>query len=152
MRGVNPLKYFPLDEGVVEIPPKLEEWLRYWWGYSIKKMRPNDWFGVEGDNLFCTPAPATAETVIELLLENRLQHLYLYHTIVVPRLMIFLLRKHTGKEADQFFNVPVGTYFWTLEEYEPLIIALPPLPPISHRNGIGTRKIKGSKWESGKSG
>ena len=84
MRGVNPLKHVLLDEGVVEIPPELEEWLRYWWGYSIKKMRPNDWFEVEGDNLFCTPAPATAETVIELLLENRLQHLYLYHTIVVP--------------------------------------------------------------------
>ena len=66
MRGVNPLKHVLLDEGVVEIPPELEEWLRYWWGYSIKKMRPNDWFEVEGDNLFCTPAPATAETVIEL--------------------------------------------------------------------------------------
>ena len=56
-----------------------------------------------------------------------------------------------GKEADMLFNVPVGTFFWTLEEHEPLIIAFF-FPIISCRKWRGTWKIKRRKGESGTAG
>ena len=104
MRGVNPLKFF-----------ELEEWLRSWGGDSLKKMRPSYWFEVEGNNLLWAPALASAETVMELLLENCIQHPYQSHMILLPCLMTFFCRKQMGKEADLLFNVPMGTSFWTLE-------------------------------------
>ena len=48
MREVNPLKFFPVDEGAVEGSPGLEGWLRYWWGYNLNKMWRSDWFEVQG--------------------------------------------------------------------------------------------------------
>ena len=114
-------------------------------------MRPSDWFELEGDNLLWAPAPVAAETVIELILENRLHHPHQSHEVVVPRLMTFLWRKNTVKEADLLFTVPVGNYFWTLEENETLIIALF-LPIISCRNWRGPWMIKGSEWAPGKAG
>ena len=57
MRGLNPVKIVLVDEGEVERPQKLEEWLRSWWVDSIKKMRRGDWFKVEGDNLLWATSP-----------------------------------------------------------------------------------------------
>ena len=42
MRGLNPLKLVPLDEGAVKISPGLEGWIGSWWGDNIKKMWPSD--------------------------------------------------------------------------------------------------------------
>ena len=56
-----------------------------------------------------------------------------------------------GKEADMLFNVPVGTYSWTMEEHKPLRIAFF-LPIISGRKRRGTWKIKRRKGESGTAG
>ena len=52
MIGVSPLKFVLFDEGGVERSPELEDWLISWWGDSIKKMQPSDWFEMEGDNIF----------------------------------------------------------------------------------------------------
>ena len=56
-----------------------------------------------------------------------------------------------GKEAELLFSVPMGTYFCTLEEYEPLIITFL-LPIISRRNRKLPWIIKGSEWELGTTG
>ena len=56
-----------------------------------------------------------------------------------------------GKEADLLFTVPVGTYFWTLEEHENMILALFFLI-IHHMNWRRPWTIKVSEWESGTSG
>ena len=56
-----------------------------------------------------------------------------------------------GKEADMLFNVPVGTYFWTMEEHKNLIIAFF-FPIISGRKRRGTWKIKRNDGESGTAG
>ena len=82
------------------------------------------------------PAPSPAETVIEILLETNVQHLYRSHLILIHRLLEFLWKFHMGKEADLLFTVPVVTYFWPLEEHEPLIMSLPP-PIISHSKWRG---------------
>ena len=100
MRGVNPLKIFLLDKRAVEISPGLEGWMRYWWGYNLKKMRPIDWFEVHRYDLLWETEPAAAETVIELLLESHLQHPYRFHLIVISCLMTLFWRKNMGKEAD----------------------------------------------------
>ena len=52
MRGINSLKLVLVYEGAVEISPELEEWLRYWWVDSLKKICQIDWFEVEGGNCF----------------------------------------------------------------------------------------------------
>ena len=95
-------------------------------------MRPSDWFEVQGDNVLWEPAPAAAETVIDLLLETCLWYPYWFHLIVITRLMTFLWRKQMGKGNDLLFTVPVGTSFWNLETHEPLIIAFF-IPIISRR-------------------
>ena len=89
MRGAEPLKFVPVDVRVAERSPGLEAWLIYWWEENIKKIQTSDWFEAQGDKFLWEPVPSEVETVIELLLEDFLQHIYRYHLIVVPRLMTF---------------------------------------------------------------
>ena len=146
-RRVNLLKIVPVDVGAVEILPGLEAWLRSWWGANLKNIQTSGWFEVQGDNFLWAPAPATTETVIELLLESHLQHIYRSHLIVVPRLMSFLWRKQIGKEAGLLFTLLVGIPFGYLVEHEPLTIALF-RTVITCRNWRVTWKIKVSYWAS----
>ena len=52
-----------------------------------------------------------------------------------------------GKQSELLFNVPVGIFFWDMEEHEPMIVALF-LPIIYRRNWKGPWKIKVSYWVS----
>ena len=56
-----------------------------------------------------------------------------------------------GKEADMFFNVPLGTYFWTMEENEPLIIAFSSLLyHVGSGEGLGKfREARGNQGQHG---
>ena len=68
----------------MEIFSGLEAWMRSCWGMNLKEIQSKYWFEVQGDNVLWFLAPAAAETVIELLLEDLIQHPYRSDLIVVP--------------------------------------------------------------------
>ena len=84
------------------------EWMFLTLGLRKNGRDTSDWFNAEGEMFLWSPVTAAAETVIELLLENRLQNPHQSHVIVVPCIMKFLWRKKMGKEANLLFTIPVG--------------------------------------------
>ena len=86
-RRVKPLKHIPVNVEAVERLSGLEAWMKSWWVLNLKKFQPGDCFELQGDNFLWAIAPSSAETVIELFLENCMQHHYRSHLIVVPRIM-----------------------------------------------------------------
>ena len=89
MRGLQPLQFVTLYQGILLGLAKLEPYIRTWWGKSFISLSPKGWFEHKRDNLLWAPHTDASEKKLELLLESRLQRPYKSHLMVVPRLMIF---------------------------------------------------------------
>ena len=59
---------------------------------------------------------------LKLIMDSKLKMPYPSHVMIVPRLMAYMYRKQLGKEADLLITLPVGLYFWKMENHESLIL------------------------------
>ena len=89
------------------------------------------------------PPPAAAAVAVEMLAEAKLKRPSTAHVIVIPRLMTHLWRKALRRDADLFFDVPVGTSLWHTNMHEPLTVFLI-LPIIRRRQWRGPWVLQGS--------
>ena len=62
MRKINPLHFFPLDQGAVVISAKWEPWISTWWGEIFISLSAKYWFYHKGVNLLWDPPLTAAET------------------------------------------------------------------------------------------
>ena len=84
------------------------------------------------------------ETALDMLLEAKLDQMHKTNLVAVSRIMTFTWRRQIGKEENLLFTIPVGMYFWRLEEHKPLIVALF-LPIVTHRECRGPWNVRGSE-------
>lgn len=137
MTGESMLGYVPLNLSATERQSSVVDWVKSIWEPRIgalEHLDPEGWFttGHQGGNYLWTPAPAAADVVAEQVGEARHKRPSFLHLIVVPKLMTGLWRRMMLRLTDFNFTLPLGTSFWPVEEYEPLIIfACFPLIPYS---------------------
>ena len=98
----------------------------------MKKLAPENWFELHTQDMprICIPSQVATENVVELLNEDCLSHPHTSHVFYIPRLMKHLCRKQLSKDADIFFTVNVGPYFWTYSMHEPLTMLI--VLPLTH--------------------
>ena len=108
IRVLNPLQFSLLDQGLVVRLAKLDPWIRTCWGEILSSLRSKYRFEHKGGNLLWVTPLASAETILDLLLESRIQRPYKSHVMVVPLLMTFSWRNQMGEEAELLFNIPMG--------------------------------------------
>ena len=147
MAHVDPLSFIPLNESCDERGGSvIETWIRAWWGQEeLLKLAPDQWFieAQKGRDCLWMPPPAAAPVAVEVLAEAKLKRPDSAHILVIPRLMTHLWRKALRKDADLFFDVPVGTSLWQTNMHEPLTVFLL-LPLVRHRAWKGPWVLRGS--------
>lgn len=163
MTGESMMSFAPLARSSLEREPELEAWIKSWAGKHAEVLLPKDWFGyghcIEGYDLnklgrnvpsyklgtfiWC-PSPSAAGVVVEELRKSRHKREKACHIFMCPRLMTNVWHKLVLKEADVFFELPVGSDLWKREMCEPLLIAVC-LPLIDHSPWrlTGTPKLLG---------
>ena len=142
MAGRDPLSFIPFNQGADERSGgRVSRWMRSWWksrkgvdfcGMPLKTITKDNMFelkDLQAARLWTLP-PAAMEVAMELLCEDRLAHPQWPHVFVVPRLMTHFWRKDLMKNADLLFTVPAEVPFWTVGQFEPLIVAI--ILPLSH--------------------
>ena len=72
MKGMNPLQFIVLYQGLVVKSAKLEPWISNWWGKLLTSLSVEDYFEHKGDNIQWDPPISASETALESLLESRL--------------------------------------------------------------------------------
>jgi hypothetical protein len=138
MAGKAMTSFVPLHLSCEERCPGIEDWLLgvlpSSGGGSGTHLSESDWFmaGHTPGAWLWTPAPASAEVVVEQLGKARHKRPHVLHMVAVPRLMTGRWRRHLTRESDFYFRVPVGCPLWPAAMFEPLLIFVC-LPFVSHR-------------------
>jgi hypothetical protein len=129
LRGDEFMGFIPLhlsaDERQGEI---LLTWIESWYSQAgeYTHLKPCDWYHKGHTTLRClwTPPPAAGEAALEQLAKSVHKRPLHMHMIVIPRLMTAQWQKMLGKICDLIFTVPVGTPFWSNNQFEPLIVGI----------------------------
>jgi hypothetical protein len=152
MAGTDILTFVDLTQGGIERHPPLLEWIRSWTDcLDLNPLTPEGWFkeghgitdGLSNrcnvwipthcgwDQMFLWfPAPAVVDAALDELLKLRHKQLYIFHVVVIPRLMTPRWRHFFNKASDFLFVVSPGLSFWPTGMFEPLWVGI--VLPFAH--------------------
>ncbi|MFN9980295.1 MAG: hypothetical protein ACK53Y_10295, partial [bacterium] len=68
------------------------------------------------------PPPGAADAALAQLAAANHKRPMTPHLVLIPRLLTSRWRRLLGKTCDLVFTAPVGTYFWPVSNFEPLIV------------------------------
>jgi hypothetical protein len=127
MGGVDMLSFVPLGKGADERSGSLKRWLRTWWKSDspAKWLTPERWFDIlarQGWFVWCPP-PAIADAVLEHMYKAQQKRPQTSaHLFICPRIMTSRWRNKLFKAATFSFTIPITSFIWGPDLYEPLIV------------------------------
>ena len=150
MKGEAMKSFVPLHQSALERDPALEPWLRDWFesagktkGQDLEFLSMEDWFerghdilggsvNVDGQwvpnyvsgNFVWSPPPSLALPCLEELRRARHKRQESTHIFICPRLMTPTWKRHLHKAADIILELPPGHAAWSVNMFEPLLIAI----------------------------
>ena len=124
--GIDMLTYVPLNETAFSRQANFEPWLRSTLFGDWTTLDATGWYdeGQRPEQFIWAPAPASADAALDRLCEAKHIRPEGSHVFVCPALLTPRWRRKLGKVADVVFNVPVGSFVWSTNQHEPLIIGL----------------------------
>ena len=131
MAGESMLSFVPLHMAVHERSPDPVAWFQSWCGETmsslpIRILSPNDWptvLGTRGTYLWAPP-PAAADIAVEYMARAIHKRSNSTHVFLCPRLQTARWFRMLLKATDLVLRIPPGTPVWSLDQHEPLILAI----------------------------
>ncbi|GFH53884.1 hypothetical protein CTEN210_10360 [Chaetoceros tenuissimus] len=150
MKGEAMKSFVPLHQSALDRDPALEPWLRDWFesagrnqGQDLEFLSMEDWFerghdilegsvNVDGQwvpnyvsgNFVWSPPPSLALPCLEEIRRARHKRQESTHIFICPRLMTPAWKRHLHKAADIILELPPGHAAWSVNMFEPLLIAI----------------------------
>jgi hypothetical protein len=134
-----------LAKSALEVAPELLDWFQGLVGKDLVPLSPEDWFekghdihGWEDPKSFqyfpypvikqgkylWAPPPGAADVALEELRKARHKRQESLHVFVCPRLLSTKWFRQLHKACDIVLRIPAGTTFWSLSNFEPLIVGI----------------------------
>jgi hypothetical protein len=128
MAGHNSLSILPLNKGALELPPKIQDWIRSFLPGRHKwtTLAPIDWFtsGQKNGHFIGAPPLAVADIALEQMCKSVLIRPWSAHIFICPTHMTYRWRKQLRKVLDLVVTIPVGGLLWLESLHEPLVFGL----------------------------
>jgi hypothetical protein len=137
LSGSSMLAFLPFHRSALDRSPLLRCWIESWAssdGTHLSFLSPLEWFtlGHTARRSIWTPPPAAADAALFELSKAVRKRPHLSHIIIIPRLMTACWRRLFGKLCDLQFTIPLGSPFWPLSQFEPLVVGII-FPFLRHR-------------------
>ena len=147
LKGRDMLSFVPLHLSAIDRNESRKDWVSSWAtqkGYKAPEfLKPSEWFdkghdirgyreNIDGKSmpsyskgtLIWSPPPAAARFAIEELRQARHKRQSSLHIVLIPKLVTPEWMSQLYKAADIIFSLPAGHPNWSLDEHEPLTIAI----------------------------